>query len=224
MARSALFCLAGLLAACATQRGPETGILHRSPNFPLVLDSGMAVAPVGHADAVADAGEVAAFLTNQLTTALLVGWEASFVPPDQVLAALRAGGEPSLERFRRFRLDRLRNRPLAAEECAALSRDVLHRYLLLTWVHEELQSGMEENSVDYTSAGFAKDVSRLHYDRVRGELTGVLVDLWEAEVLWEGRSAYLTQKVYAGAQHAADDVDASRDLGVLELVHWLSAP
>jgi hypothetical protein len=224
MPRHTLLCFAGLLAACATQRVAETGILHRSPNFPLVLDSGMAVAPVGHADSVHDAGDVAAFLSNQLTTALLVGWESSFVPPDQVLASLRLSGEAGLESFRAFRLARMRNQPLAAADCTALSRIVQHRYLLLCWVHEELQSGMEENSTDYTSAGFAKDVARLHYDRVRGELTGVLVDLWQAELLWQGRSGYLTQKVYAGAEQAEEEMAAARDAGVLDLVRLLGAP
>jgi hypothetical protein len=184
----------------------------------------MAVAPVGHADPVQDAGVIAAELSNQLTTALLVAWESGFVPPDQILAGLRVGGEAATEKFRRFRLDRMLDRELDAGDCAELSRIVQHRYLLLTWVHEEIATGLEENSTDYTSAGFAKDVARLHYDRIHGVLTGVLVDLWQAELLWEARATYDTPKVYSGAAPAAEELAKARDQGVLEFVRLLASP
>lgn len=211
-----------LLTACAPRLGVEEGVLYRSHNFPLLLQAGVAVAPLAHVDAVEDAAEIAAFMSNQLTTALMAGWEATFVPPADVLSLIALHGEEGLESFRRFREARIARRPLEAADCTAMSRLVMHRFLLLSWVDEELTEGLSEANVDYTDLGFAKDVARLHYYRVVGELNGVVIDLWEAETLWEGRSLYRTSDVYAGAAHDAEELGAARDRGVIDFVGLLS--
>lgn len=211
-----------LFAACAPRQTTEQGVLYRSHNFPLVLQSGVAVAPVAHADAVEDAAEIAAFLSNELTTALMVGWEAGFVPPADVLNMITLQGEGGIARFREFREQRMNAKPLDEQDCTAMSRLIMHRYLLLTWVEEELAEGLTDGAGDYTDLGFAKDVARLHYYRVLGQLNGVIIDLWEAETLWEGRALYQTTDVYSGATHGHEELAAARDRGVVDFVRLLS--
>lgn len=200
-----------LVSGCATTAGPSAGVLLREPGFEAVLGSGIAVLPVGHLDAVADAGEVTAVLTNHLWFGLLASLPTTpMVEPDLCLQRLNVHGEEGLERFRRFRRRLVRGESPPEEDGVALSRDLLHRYALFTWVDEDEETGMEELSQDYVDAGFASDVRRAVFERVKGHLEGEVVDLWEGQILWRGAVDYATPRLYGEGEGQREELERTR--------------
>lgn len=204
---------------------PEEGVLFRSHVYPQIIESGIAVAPVAYNSPRKDSGDITSFLTQQLTSALYVGWTGGpFIPPEEVLAHANAAGPEGRERLQEFHRARIRAEPLLEEDCTAISRLILHRFLLLSWAEEELEEGLEESDRDVVEYGFADDVRRLRWERVRGHIRGVVVDLWEAETVWEGVAPYSTDVLYGGLDANERQLAMARDDGIVDFLQLLSAP
>ena len=201
-----------LLCACASSQ-PELqdGLLDRSPLFDVVLDAGLAVAPVGHVDPVADSAEISAFLTNELYLGLLVNMRGvQLVSPDDVLAQMGAAGDEAVEHFLAVRRQLVREEIPSREDLALLSRIVLHRFLLVTWVDETKEMGLEELDRDYVDVSLPADVRRASYEQILGQISGVVIDLWEGEIMWKARQSYRTQKMFGEVAKVANELELTR--------------
>jgi hypothetical protein len=200
-----------LTLGCGATRPPADGVLERAPSFPNVLEAGMAFAPVGHIDPVEDAAEVAAFLSNELYVAVLVSLPGTpLVAPEHVLEQLELHGDLAFDRFRAFRRDLVQGELPSKERCTQLSQLILHRYVLLSWVDEERSMGVEEISQDYVEADFANDVRRATFERIEGRIEGVILDLWEGELLWRGVATYETERLFGESGAIREEIKRAR--------------
>jgi len=216
-----------LLGACAGAGSPdpEDSITDRSHRYHEVLQAGFVITPVGLADPDPNAAAISSLLTQQLYTALFVSaGNTPVVGPEEAVERIRVDGEEGVEAFRDFRQDRILDRPLDPDACVAMSRLLLHRYALVTWIEEKEEQGMEEIDRDYTEVDFADDVRRAAFRRVRGTVRGEIVDLWEAETMWAASSTYTTGRMFGDTGDALAELQRSRDEGVLDLVTMIWTP
>jgi len=212
------------LSACTAGRVDE-GVLQRNENYPLIFESGVVVAPVAYAGVLEDAGEAREFFTEQMETAFFAGWPGqSFVSSGELLHRLAGVGPEGRSQLEAFHSARVRGEALVREDCSALNQMVMHRYLLLPWVSEKLESGMVDSDREYTDYNHADDVRRLSYERVNGRLHGLIVDLWQSEVVWEGVAPYSTDTLYGGLAVNSDELALARDAGVVDFMILLTAP
>jgi hypothetical protein len=188
-----------------------------------VLTSGYAVAPVGHANPVEDAAEVSAFLTNQLYVILMATAEGEdLMGPEEVLNQLSLHGEEGFRKFRKFRLDLVLGEALDKDQCVEMSRLLLHRYVLITWVEEKEERSLEELDRDYTET-IPDDVRRATFAVLRGTLHGKMIDLWEAKLLWAASADYQSQRIFSDSMRGQEELDRARSEGVLEFVRLFRA-
>ena len=159
------------LGGCSSSR-LDDGVLQRNHNFPLLFESGVVVAPVAYGGVLEDAGQAREFFTQQMETAFFAGWPGEgFVSSGQLLHRLSEAGPDGRAALESFHTARVKNEPLDRDSCAALNRLVMHRYLLLPWASEKLESGMvDPDRSEYTDYSHADDVRRLSYERVEGRL------------------------------------------------------
>lgn len=214
-----------LLAGCASNP-PGTGgqVDARSERLTEIFISGFSIAPVGHADPVVNAGEIAAFMSNNLYTALLVSFDGTpLIGPEHFLNQVNLYEEQGLDDFRRFRRRRVLNEPLEKDECTRMSQMVLHRYVLLTWVEESESQILEDYGQDYVDSTHANDVRRIALTVLNGELHGRLIDLWDLETLWSGHAKYQSQKVFLQSMGAQEELERARLDGILNFVHLLQS-
>jgi hypothetical protein len=214
-----------LLAGCAsTPPGSGGRVDTRSDRLTEIFLSGFSVAPVGHADPVENAGEIAAFMSNNLYTALLVAFEGTqLIGPEHFLNQINLYEDQGLEDFRRFRRRRVLGEPLEKDECTRMSQMILHRYVLLTWVEEDESQILEDYGQDYIDATHANDVRRVALTVLDGKLHGQLLDLWELETLWSGYAEYQSQKVYLQSVGAKEELERARLDGILNFVRLLQS-
>lgn len=211
-------------SACTTS-APDEGVLFRSHTHPQVIESGIAVAPVAYNSPSEDSGKITRFLTQQMTSALYVGWTGGpFVPPAELLTQVNSAGPQGRQTLEEFHRGRMRAEPLRDEDCTTISRLILHRYLLLSWAEERLEEGLVESDRDVVEYGFANDVRRLRWERVYGKIRGVVLDLWEAQTVWEGVAPYSTDVLYGGQDANEQQLAMARDDGILDFLRLLSAP
>lgn len=209
--RKALTVFGLLLLGCATSDVRTDGLLAREPGFDNIADAGMAVLPVAHADPVRDGEAVTSFLTEELyvgLTASLPG--APLISPALTMENVGLAGDDALAQLRDLRGGLQRGEPVSKELTVAFSRVVLHRYCFVPWVLEERTTGMEEMSADYIESGYANDVRRAAFLAIKGRIEGVVVDLWEGEILWRGAVDYDTPRVYGAEGTGADEIDRVR--------------
>lgn len=220
-----LTALALLLVACGGSRMPHGGqVLNRSPELMMVRESGLQVAPAAHVDPVADAAEISAFMTNALYAQLLANTDrVELRSPQDLLDHLALQGEEGLSLFREFRRARVRDDAIDPAAARELSRLILHRYVLLSWVDEEEEMGMDERVGDYTEAYYAEEVRRTAFTVVKGRLHGEVVDLWEARSLWRAVSTYESGRIYTRDAEERRDLELARASGALRLVSMLAA-
>jgi hypothetical protein len=222
--QAALWGVGVLLAACAASRLDE-GILQRNENYPLIFESGVVVAPVAYTGVLPAPGEAREFFTEQMATAFFAGWPGrSFVSSGELLHRMAAGGPAGRSQLEEFHAARIRGEPLTRELCASLNQLVMHRYLLLPWAEEKVESGMVDPDREYTDYTHADDVRRLRFEKVKGQLHGLIVDLWQAEVVWEGVAPYATDTLYGGLAVNAEELLVARDTGVVDFMLLLTAP
>ena len=182
-----------LLASCAATKPPPDGIQFRSDNWSLAAESGFAVAPFAAIPGVADPAETAALFTNEFYSALLVSLPGTVLTsPSETLHRLNATGNDAHSRFRSLRRKLYRHQELVPEQLASISRDVQHRYLLVSWLDEGVSAGVQ-GGYDVYHLGHHEVVGGGYtYEEVTGQASAVVLDLWVNEILWRGMVRYKT--------------------------------
>ncbi len=210
--------LASSCVGCATnvpQRTVDSGLF-------FALDSGLAIAPVVQVNTVALENPRADFLSNELYTYMLVQVDAPIVGPHDLTEQIGLQGFQAEADFRDFQQRRLEKTLLDPAECTRLSRMLLHRYVLITWMDENADGGFDSMTGDITQRNAAENVLRDSFYMVRGTLQGEVLDLWEAKVLWTGRASYVSGRLYGQTDVARGELERARAEGIVEYVNLLT--
>ena len=66
-----------------------------------------------------------------------------------------------------------------------------------------------------------EEVRRYTYERVYGQLTGVVIDLWQDEILWRGWADYQTARLYGEDGGIRKELERSRRAATIRLADFL---
>lgn len=218
-----LAALLGLTGCASTARIPD-GIQFRSENWFRAVESGFVVAPTSGVQTVSDPADAAAVFTNHFYPALMVSLPGSeLVAPEPCLYRLRKAGDAAMERFGAVRQALVDGTDPDQEVLSALSADLEHRYLLVSWINEGLSEGIDDTAYDdYTTVRHSEDVRRFAYEKVQGRATAVVLDLWENEVLWRGAADYQTARLYGDDGAIREELAKARGAGAVRLAEYFS--
>lgn len=219
---AALLLTVSLTGCAATRRAPD-GIIFRSENWYLAAEQGFVVAPVLGVRVVTDPSEVSASFTNEFHLAVITAMPGTpLVSPEKALHMLDTGGEEAQERFRSLRMQLLRGELPPAGELTAIGMDLQHRYLLVGWMIEGVDEGIQQVQYDdYGTVNNSIDVRRFTYEQVNGRATAVVLDLWEAEELWRGIVDYETARLYGEDGGIRRELDRTRAAAAVRLADYL---
>jgi hypothetical protein len=161
------------------------------------------VAPVNQSAPIYGGRESLASLTNELYSSLLVFTQGiELTEPGVVLKRVKEAGEEAEELFHGFERDRINDLPLSASDCNRLFPWVMQRFLFVPWVTEHEETGIQDTvSEEYTTKiDYAADLNTVTFKYYKGELSGELIDLVKAEIVWHGVVRYKTGKIYIGSR------------------------
>lgn len=214
------------LMGCGGPPRPNSEVLERSPRLPEVFQAGLAIAPTGHLQPVTDSAAIAARFSNSLHIEALTQLRGvEILSPEFVLEGLARGGEATVAEFREARRALAQDMSPQPETLRDIAEHLGRRYLLLTWVDEGAEFGMEDMPVDYTESGFANDVRRAKFGRVEGDLYGIVLDLEGAEILWKGRAHYESEKDFGVTGEDRRSMENEARIGAAyDLIGLLLAP
>ena len=212
------------LGACGVTAPPPEGILFRSENYFRAVDEGLIVAPVAGLTLVTDAAEATAFFTNEFFSALTGTLpDTPLTSPGTTLYLQEREGEDAQARFRALRQALIEREELVAGELAAISRDLEHRFLLVSWIDEEVSEGIQEtNFDDYGTVDNSMEVRRFTYEEVKGRAEAVVLDLRENVVLWRGAVEYKTARLYGEDGGIRKELERTRATAAIRLAEYVA--
>jgi hypothetical protein len=212
------------LGACGVTAPPPEGILSRSENYFRAIDEGLGVAPVGGVTLVTDAAEATALFTNEFYSAL-VGFlpHTPLTSPGTILYRQKRGGEAAQVRLRSVRRALILGEEMGADDLASVSRDLEHRYLLVSWIDEGVTEGIQEtNFDDYGTVDNSMEVRRFTWEEVKGRAEAVVLDLLENEIIWRGVVQYKTARNYGEDGGIRMELDRTRANAAIRLAEYVA--
>jgi hypothetical protein len=212
-----------LLVGCASTAKIPDGVEFRSENWFRAAESGFVVAPTSAVHVVEDAGIASADFTNHFYPALLTTLPGTeLISPDLTLYRLESGDREGLHHFVAVRSSLAEGLEPDAQTLVALSRDLEHRYLLVSWLEESISEGIDDTAYDdYTTVQHGEEVRRYAYEKVDGRARAVVLDLWEDEVLWRGSVEYQTAQLYGSDGSIRGELERARGAAAIRLAECL---
>ena len=213
-----------MLGACGATSPPPEGILFRSENFFRAIEDGFVVAPAGGGTLVTERAAAIAFFTNEFYSGLSDALPGTpLTSPEKTLYLQSRGGEEARSRFMALLGQLTRGEPLVDEDLAAVSRDVQHRYLLMSWMNEDVSEGIQDtNFDDYGTVDNSMEVRRFTYEEVNGRVEAVVLDLQENEILWRGAADYKTARLYGEDGGIRKELERTRALAAVRLANYVA--
>ena len=158
------------LGACGATSPPPEGVRFRSENFFRVIENGFVVAPVGGDKLVTDPDEATAFFAGRFYAALTGALPGTpITSPETTRYLHNREGEAAHSRFQALQLQLVEGDSLQDAALAAVAEDIQQRYILVSWMSEEIVEAIQETSYDdYGSVRNSEDVRRFAYQEVKG--------------------------------------------------------
>jgi hypothetical protein len=198
------------LTGCTATKPPPDGIQFRSDSWSLAAESGFAVAPFAAIPGIADPAEAAALFTNEFYAALLVSLPGTaLTSPSETLGRINATGDDARSRIR-------------SEKLASISRDVQHRYLLVSWLDEDVSEGVQGGYDVYHRGQHEVVAGGYAYEEVKGQASAVVLDLWVNEILWRGMVLYETDLREGNEDDVRGKLDRTRTAAAVRLAGFFA--
>jgi hypothetical protein len=211
------------LTGCTATKPPPDGIQFRSDSWSLAAESGFAVAPFAAIPGIADPAEAAALFTNEFYAALLVSLPGTaLTSPSETLGRINATGDDARSRIRSLRRKLYQNQKLAPEKLASISRDVQHRYLLVSWLDEDVSEGVQGGYDVYHRGQHEVVAGGYAYEEVKGQASAVVLDLWVNEILWRGMVLYETDLREGNEDDVRGKLDRTRTAAAVRLAGFFA--
>lgn len=200
------------VSACSSNVGPAEDVVQHADDWPLAVQYGFAVAPTWAVPGISDPENASALFTNALQdgmTSALPG--TPMLAPAEALEKLNAADTQAFARIKSLGRQLYRGEEPGLGQLGAISRDLGHRFLMVSWFEETVTEGIEGMQVITHPAGHTETTDHgLAYHQIKGQATGIVLDLGTGKVLWRAVANYDTDRLYVADGAVQSELDLTR--------------
>jgi hypothetical protein len=214
----------GLAAGCSGPPPPKDDAAFHADNWPLAVEYGFAVAPTWAVPDISDPDEASALFTNALYDGMMSALPGTpLVAPHEALQKLKAGDSNAFARINSLGRQLYRGEDPGPGQLGAISRDLEHRFVMVSWFEETATKGIEGVQMITHPAGHTETTDHgLAYHHIEGQATGIVIDLGTGEVLWRAVANYDTDRLYVADGAVQTELDLTRAAAATRLGNLLT--